>query len=224
MHVSLVLHTWFGKRLYPWLSVSYILWMCTHTIRINHNCNNVTYTHLCHMINSPNHLLMWNLCNRKHITLPLLSKLAFRNKIIYNFEDVSLLLFLQGMCLVLDNKLSAGIDFGTTPTLVSLQSCLWYAFLLFGITPLHPSLQAAIASIVPFWWVAWLWRFWRFLWKKNIQLYHYMWLYITKYNFCAKIIPGNITGFVFNFSVYYISCLLSRPGYTIQRSKHKGEL
>jgi hypothetical protein len=46
---------------------------------------------------------------------------------------------------------SAGIDFGTTQTLVSLQSCLGYAFLLFGITPLHPSLQAAIASIVPFW-------------------------------------------------------------------------
>jgi len=80
-----------------------------------------------------------------------LSKLAFRNKIIYNFEDVSLLLFPQGMCPAFENIPSDGTDFGTTQTLVSLQSCLGYAFLLFGITPLHPSLQAAIASIVPFW-------------------------------------------------------------------------
>jgi len=32
------------------------------------------------------------------------------------------------------------------------------------------------------------------------------------------IIPLNGNDFVFNFSVYYISCLLSRPGYTIDRS------
>jgi hypothetical protein len=56
---------------------------------------------------------MWNLYNRKHTTLPSLSKLAFRNKIIYNFEDVSLLLFPQGKCPAFENKLSAGIDFGT---------------------------------------------------------------------------------------------------------------
>jgi len=55
------------------------------------------------------------------------------------------------MCPAFGNKLSAGIDFGTTQTLVSLHRCLGYAFLLFGITPLHPSLQATIASIVPFW-------------------------------------------------------------------------
>lgn len=62
------------------------------------------------------------------------------------------------------------------------------------------------------------------LMEKNIQLYHYMWQYITKYNICAKIIPSNGTDFVSNYLVYYISCLLPRPAYTIQRSKHKGSL
>jgi hypothetical protein len=50
----------------------------------------------------------------------LLSKLAFRNKIIYNFEDISLLLFPQGICPDFENTLSGGTDFGTTQTLVSL--------------------------------------------------------------------------------------------------------
>jgi hypothetical protein len=66
----------------------------------------------------------WNLCVCRHVSLQSYSKLVFRNKIIDNFEDFSLLLFSHRICPASENILSQRTYVATHYSVKSGIQCL----------------------------------------------------------------------------------------------------